>query len=541
MGDNNLKNHKFYLKDYDYISDLKHKKILIIVSNTNVFAYSSVLIDILNIIKLSKGNAKLVWYEDIEYKFLNSINRYFNSISELNQKSYEYCKNLKDLYDDILKIEKYKNLDYSKLSRSYKALTPDSIKITNAELWRSIHSDWFGKNLKTLNFNVQGRKEQKRFKFDVKRFILGFNLVKHYIQDFDILILPNGKYPHQVGMKQAALKYDKQVFFYEKDNNRTFLQTFQTQDFENLSKALKVWIDSASEEDKQSWINWAEIWLENQKTDLNQNIFLLNQERESHRAAKFRKLLLKNKLKTVPIFTSSLDEKVSNLPKDLNGWDSQIEAITHCAEIIKSQGFFPHIRLHPNLELKSVREMIEIFNWLEIKNLSYQLPWDGPSTYWHLENSTSVVTWGATVALEALATGVPTINLGPSRYKYASGIITADKKSINHINFENIILPDRRKALLAIYACRNYGLQNGSFRDIKDINLNGINNSKHQAKMFVNRLELLKLFIFSPLNLSSRDFIRILSIFFGQELAKKIYYCFLKLCALKFKLVKNFQ
>jgi hypothetical protein len=531
--------HRFYTKHNDYLADMANKNILIVVSNSNVFPYSGVLLDILDIVKISKGKARLIWYEDIQNKLLNPIYRYVNSIAELNQKSYEYCKGLESLYSGVLQVEKYKISDHAQELKTNIVMTPDLLKNNNPELFRSIHSDWFGKNIKTLDFNVEGRKENKHFKFDIYRYNLGFELVENYIQNFEILILPNGKYPHQVGMKQAAQQNDKKVFFYEKDNNRTFLQTFQTQDFETLSKSLDNWVSSISDEEKQPLFNWAELWLTKQENNLQQNIFLLNQKDEYSRSRKIRKLYLDNPLKVIPIFTSSLDEKISNLVKDLNGWDSQVEAITLCSDLIDSQGFLPHIRLHPNLERKSVREMIEIFNELEIKNLSYQLPWEGPSTYWHLQNSNSVVTWGATVSLEALANGVAAINLGPSRYKHASGIVTVDRNSIKEINFEKMELPARKQVLLAIYAYKNYGLQNSRAQEFSTFHLNGNNKFKYFVNSYISKAEMLKLFLFDPLKLSSRDFIRILSMLFGRKNAKNFYYYFLKLMALKFKLTKK--
>jgi hypothetical protein len=184
--------------------------------------------------------------------------------------------------------------------------------------------------------------------------------------------------------------------------------------------------------------------------------------------------------------------------------------------------------------------MVEIFKMLEIKKLSYQLPWEGPSTYWHLRNSKVIVTWGATVALEALADGVAAINLGPSRYRYASGITTVNEKSIKDINFENIEFPDRQRILLAIYALKNYGLQHDGLKELNAVDLNEKNRVRNFLKLFVYRVNMLKLFLFDPLKLSSRDFIRILSLVFGRKKAKIVFYFILKLIVLKSKLGMKF-
>jgi hypothetical protein len=531
---------KLFTRYNDYVQDLTKKNVLIVVSNTNVRAYSSVLIDILNIVRFSEGSAKLVWYEDVQ-KNSNKTYRYRSMIKEINQRSIEYCKNLETLYAGFVRFEECKNLDCKPNLKIDPTSSPNFLKTKNPELLRSIHADWFGKNLKTLSFSVEGRNEKKHFRFDIARYNLGFGLVNKYIQKVDVVILPNGKYPHQVGMKQAALESGKDIFFYERDNNRTFLQKFQTQDFEVLGKGLESWINSISKEEKHYWINWSEIWLAKQRLDMKQNIFLLSQDGENSKSIKIKDLFMKNYHKVIPIFTSSLDEKISNLPVDLNGWQSQVEAISICADQIKSQGFIPHVRLHPNLERKSLREMIEIFKVLEIKKLSYQFPWEGPSTYWLLRNSKLVVTWGATVALEALADGVSAINLGPSRYNYASGISTLNPKNIKDMSFENIKLPDRQRILLTIYALKNYGLQHIGLKELNAFDLNENDKVRNFIELFVNRVNMLKMFLFDPLKLSSRDFIRILSLVFGRKGAKTVFYFVLKTIVLKSKLSMKFN
>lgn len=511
----------FFLESKDYIKLLAQKKVLLPISVRNLYGYEGVILNILEICRLSKAKVHLIIYDDVN---LNTRRRLLLLIKyrTIVRQTLTYCESFTEKFKDSVSVNFYsmqKSAQNSPVKSSYSV---SQILKLCPELYRSIHATWFGRNWKTLSFHVKGPREKCSLRNEISKFNLGFTLIDELSRNnnYDFVFVPNGKYPDQVGIKYRSKTANFQILYFEHDNGRTFLQKFQTQNMKCMKSALRNWTKTLNSSEELKWINWADNWVLQQKTNSFQNQFLRHNSQFNISDKALKDHLDKIDKPLIVIFTSSIDERVSNLSIDLNGWASQGAAIVECAKKIKLDGFYPHVRLHPNMQWKSLRDLLEIIKFLEQINISYQLPWEGPDTYWLLEKSKSIVTWGSTVGLESMAMGIPTYNLGLSKYQDIVRIPTFTKSTLHRFNFNSPILPHVRKVKLAIFATKNYGLQDLIHTTLnnphkKRIKLIKLLNKKSSFIMMINMIQ-------NPLKSSSRDVFRVLAFFFGSFAAKKI-------------------
>lgn len=504
------------LEKHEYFEIFANKKILMPINVSDISGYSQLIKDVLSLILECKGQIDFIVYDcsfntkskkselDINArKVLNKILADYNTSSEIIN-----LKNTLPSYWGLFHFNHDKNI---------------TILRGNSEILRSIHSLWFSKNWNTLNFSVKGFREKMTLNMDVKGYLAGKKIISQILErkKYEFVLIPNGKYPVQVGMKQQSELANCKVLFYEHDNQKVFLQKFQTQDFDSLSRSLNSWIDSTTESERKSWIEWSSKWLINQENNESQNIFLGNQKTVMPDWKLLANVESRIDSNLVTIFTNSLDEKYSNLPREMNGWNSQVEAILAAAERIRELGLKPHIRLHPNTQWKSVRELIEIVVPVSRAKISFQFPWEGPSTYWLIKNSKFIVTWGSTVALESLAKGIPAVNLGPSRYQHMNVIHVLNQMDLKCFEIGDLKVPNIERSLLAIYALKNYGIQNLSKNYSNQIGLKEISKPGFFQKI-LSTYNMLVLFLINPLKANSRNLHRMIIFLVGKERSRQI-------------------
>jgi hypothetical protein len=158
-------------------------------------------------------------------------------------------------------------------------------------------------------------------------------------------------------------------------------------------------------------------------------------------------------------FTSSTDERYSNLGIDMNGWNSQEEAIIQTHEVLKRSGFNFLVRIHPNAGWKTWTELRRMTSALKKNGITYVLPWEIPSTYELLQKINLAATWGSTVCIEATALGIPTINLGRTPYDNVIDVMVVNPQNIKTINFREISKPIASKSIRFFNTRLQYGFQ----------------------------------------------------------------------------------
>jgi hypothetical protein len=352
--------------------------------------------------------------------------------------------NLHDFNDEVY---------YSLPTREFAAF--DDVFNIQEEVGLSILSVWLERNLLIEKRALKNQYERQLLTFDYFLYELAKRQTVQICRAMEIekTLVLNGRYPFQVGTRHGAEECQSDILFWERGflgANRIFIEKFQTHSIPSMNRLFGKIIDSLDSRGEAEAIKWASEYLKKQTLPGKGNRFvglegsavILNGE--SRRRA--------------VIFNSSIDERISNLGVEMNGWRSQPEAIEAIAKKLYAEGYSVLVRIHPNTGWKSFRELIYLCRILNNSNIDIQLPWQGPSTYWHLSNCDLVVTWSSTVSLESTARGIPTINLTRSKFDQIIDVSIysgySDKK-------EDLVLisPEVHKSLLAIYASRNYGIK----------------------------------------------------------------------------------
>jgi len=333
--------------------------------------------------------------------------------------------------------------------------TFDDVFNIREEVGLSILSVWLERNLLLEKRELKNQYEQQLLAFDYFLYELAKRQTSQICRAMEIetTLVLNGRYPFQVGTRHGAEECQSDILFWERGflgANRIFIEKFQTHSIPDMNRLFGEIVDSLDSQGEAQAIRWASEYLKRQMLPGRGNRFVGLEGSEITLKGDSRKRAV--------IFNSSIDERISNLGAEMNGWGSQPEAIKTIAKKLDAEGYSVLVRIHPNTGWKSFRELITLYRVLNNSKIGIQLPWHGPSTYWHLSNCDLVVTWSSTVSLESTARGIPTINLTRSKFDQIIDVSIysgySDKK-------EDLVLisPKVKKSLLAIFASRNYGIK----------------------------------------------------------------------------------
>jgi hypothetical protein len=408
------------------------------------------------IIHQTGGSLTLLKYDNLEYK----IRKFdFRTRTPKNEKSEKkYFKSLSEKYATRIIMPGQIDLNKEQLDLIKQLKHLEDIKQINVELFYSILSIWMSRELVTLQRRDLSTEEVKLMQNDILNYFRVVTLVDDSIKhnQTDLIIVPNGRYPDQVGIKHAAEKNAIEYFHFERcyrGKNHLFFQSFQTHDLTKMSEFYSRSLNTLTIQESEDAEKWAELWLFDQERSAMKNPFI-------QFANNIEKPVdITGEVGLVPIYTSSIDERFSNLGINLNGWESQNQAISAISKRIQSLGYSTIVRIHPNAGWKSWRELIELIALLQEENLNFILPWETISSYKLMGNAPFVVTWGSTLALESTARSIPTYNLGLSKYDKLIDveIISGDMLSVWKPDLNK--QPSKVKSLLAIYITRNHGLK----------------------------------------------------------------------------------
>lgn len=383
---------------------------------------------------------------------------------------------------NTIKIHVQKTVsDKSLLEYSFPGRKLDAEGATDleAELNRSIRSALLSCNYVTLEKEINSNKAEWVRRESQISYNRTRALVKDYVDEhqYDLIIVTNGRFPEQVAVKHEAISAGLPFLHFERGvygKNRLFIQPFQTQDIGKMSEYFRQLVIGLNDADKRLAVEFSTTWLAQ-----NEQSTMTNPHVRSMRQHSSKTNLYFNE-RTVPIFTSSIDERVSNLPHDLNGWEGQYQAIESLSNRLRELRYDPLIRIHPNAIHKSWAELLELLKMIKRIGVKAIMPWSTVSTYEILESAPLVVTWASTVSLESTARGIPTANLGPTKF---GDLIDIEKLSPNLIpKWEPNLSrkPSINKSLLAIYVTRNYGLKNESEFWIDTLSLSKIHTGKRK-------------------------------------------------------------
>lgn len=327
----------------------------------------------------------------------------------------------------------------------------------NVELYHSIMSSFLSRNLVTIESREIRRSQTKILKAYLKDYFLAKRAASEVLlsEEFDLAVIFNGRHSSNVGTKQIVSAKEIDIYYLERGflhgQDRLFLQPFQTHDIEAMGNFFNTWAEKLSQEEKIKAIRWGKIWAMEQSRNRELNPFLLNNETQDYENSVIQQ-------NVVPIFTSSIDERFSNLSDNLNGWVSQGIAIKAVILRLLELSIQPVLRIHPNALWKSWRELVELIEASSGTGIKIILPWDKISSYELINGAPFVVTWGSTLSLESSAKGIPTVNLSKSRSDKIVKQSILNRTSLRHWDPKQLEAPVPNDSFLAIFLTRNYGL-----------------------------------------------------------------------------------
>lgn len=279
-----------------------------------------------------------------------------------------------------------------------------------------------------------------------------YQVAKNFVSENNLILFLNGRWPEQAAIRAYCETNFKDFLSLEhgKPNGERFhLQPFQTQEYSAMRPYFAEIRKGMTQSEISHAISWGEKWLKTQSQDSRLNPHLIPMSRDAIEKHERENL--------VTIFNSSFDERFSNLGIELNGWQSQEDALLETAKIFHKFGYKSIVRIHPNTINKGWSELMNLVNLLEKSEIPYILPWNRPSTYELLEKSRVVVTWGSTISIESTAREIPTFNLGRTPYDNLIDVNLFTSAHETVITEAELSKPDREKSLIAAFITRNWG------------------------------------------------------------------------------------
>lgn len=231
----------------------------------------------------------------------------------------------------------------------------------------------------------------------------------------DLVVVPNGRLPHEVQIEKKFAKYPKMYYELPFWGDRAYMATFSPQDLPSLH-------------------DFAYRRIQGEKSDLKQHYEKCMALRSSPTSgvnpfATSSNLDSQKKSFGIVFFTSSNDEYWQlgrkSASKEPSEWEGQFEAFDSAikAFIEAGHGSFT-MRIHPNLVNKSSSEYsrdMKAVARLRKKygeTLTVIEPEERFSAYDLVEQSDAVVVWWSAIGLEASAMGKPVIALHEGRYVF---------------------------------------------------------------------------------------------------------------------------
>jgi hypothetical protein len=276
---------------------------------------------------------------------------------------------------------------------------------------------------------------RKRWKNGATRLILDFFrgqvLVEGLGNDLPNLIcVPNGRFPHQSGLDQASRDIGCEVLYYEIGGSRyqTYhLEKWRTQDRAFLSSPQDCDVESTLERKGRAYLIQRQL-------DPESNVFIQRLGGPTHQSEACDQGHFEGAIAT--FFSSSMDEFVGQGPDwPESQWPDQWQALDSLLPLLESQGFMAQIRLHPNTLNKTWRE----FFWIERRAREFNIPviaaWSKTNSYELVRQSTLVISWGSTIALEAAAMGRDSCVLAPTWFDEGAGVMRVEIDPAGNTSF----------------------------------------------------------------------------------------------------------
>ncbi len=251
-----------------------------------------------------------------------------------------------------------------------------------------------------------------------------------------IWVFTNGRLPHQRALIAYCKLHSVKHLVIESDQygkSHYWARPYPTHDRESLQREADpktVKVDTALINRANKW--FIEHALPQSKINKFTQRFQVSRENPA--------LTEKNQdVKNAVMFTSSSDEFIGlgdYWPS--TGWNGQYESFSHLAKILEDLGWSITLRIHPNLQNKSLRTIREDYSQLRRLAQEFQITIVGPqssvNSYELLDSADVVVVSSSTIGLEALHRDKKVIVTENSKYDLFPGVLKVgpetDKRSV---------------------------------------------------------------------------------------------------------------
>jgi len=245
----------------------------------------------------------------------------------------------------------------------------------------------------------------------------------HFVSDlikinkYKSVVLFNGRFSSLKGAVEAARAHSLNIYYHERgaNMNKFFFKSYQPHDLNAIQRdILCVW-NEAQLKFGNSAVLIAKQFFEDQSRAIDQGWKSFVADQEINSAEPFLKMAQGLSLsgKVVVYFSSSNDEWAATGYTNISPFGSQIEAVEALYSACKHNGHSLIIRIHPN---QPASENALWNKLLLLENLIIVPSHCKASSYYLLQSSDVVATYGSTVGVESVYWGKPSILLSLCLY-----------------------------------------------------------------------------------------------------------------------------
>jgi len=427
------------------LHDIFSKKVVVVVPQLqNPFLYK-VAFEVISVLLRQRNSITVVGDVPIS----KTRNYYFNLHKYMICRLYEIFGEKIEIFGDTYPENCYRDVD--SLSFCNESWIKDFLETgTRAALSGLATNKSFPANLSYLKA-YGGREYQEQMQ---KFFQVGELAWKHLKNPVDLVIFPNGRFASQAPWRFFSDLFHRDFMSYEHGepkNKRFHLQKFQPQETWKLGE----WLSSSEKVprynptvDRQT----VNDWIVKQRSSSNK-FFLGNNSSAG-------KLRLKPSRNTMFFFTSSIDERLSNLSTDDSMISKQIDWIKFLSDLSDRIQLDFSTRIHPNACNKSWLDLALLFQEIRgLKGISIHLPWSKVDTYSLLDVAKIVISYGSTVSLEAAYQGIKTATVMETKFSRISKIAIVSYENCKMFLQQDSPSIDKGVLEQAIFHRFNYGYE----------------------------------------------------------------------------------
>tara|TARA_B100000579_G_scaffold292607_1_gene243074 strand:- start:857 stop:2407 length:1551 start_codon:yes stop_codon:yes gene_type:complete len=251
---------------------------------------------------------------------------------------------------------------------------------------------------------------------------------------YDAIVLFNGRMTCEHAFKQVAKSKGVKIYFHErvKNNTRFFFEDYQPHIFDKRKEEMK----QMKKEIPNKVINriGEDFFKRKVKGD---GVFELSYTKDqvTNTSEKLKTILqINNDKKIISYFTSSDDEyqSIDGVSSRYPFFKDQRSAVKDIADLASSLNYFLIVRVHPNLQTKSLEEInrwSELSVYIKKKGFHWVSQKDPESTYDIINKSSLIISAGSTVGVEAAYLGKKSIVITNCFYNgVIPSVVLAERK-----------------------------------------------------------------------------------------------------------------